>query len=55
MEARWNELLDLLATDDAVRALVVTGAGRGFCPGADRNALGRRSAAKNRHRSATGR
>ena len=43
MEARWNELLDQLATDDAVRALVVTGAGRGFCPGADRNALGRRS------------
>jgi enoyl-CoA hydratase/carnithine racemase len=43
MEARWNELLDLLATDNDVRALVVTGAGRGFCPGADRNALGRRS------------
>jgi enoyl-CoA hydratase/carnithine racemase len=43
MEARWNELLDRVATDDDVRALVVTGAGRGFCPGADRNALARRS------------
>jgi enoyl-CoA hydratase/carnithine racemase len=43
MEDRWNELLDQLAVAVDVRALVVTGAGRGFCPGADRNALARRS------------
>jgi enoyl-CoA hydratase/carnithine racemase len=30
MEERWNELLDRCVMDPEVRAIVVTGAGRGF-------------------------
>ncbi|WP_372349786.1 enoyl-CoA hydratase-related protein [Streptomyces sp. KL116D] len=35
MEKRFFELLDQAAEDPDVRALVVTGAGRAFCPGMD--------------------
>ena len=31
----WLELLDEIDADDAVRAVVITGKGRGFCAGAD--------------------
>src|SRR5215218_6949766 len=43
MEERWNELLDHCVATAEVRAIVVTGAGRGFCAGADAGALARRS------------
>jgi len=39
LEARYLALLDELAADPAVRAVVVTGAGRGYCPGADMSEL----------------
>jgi len=35
MMADWLELLDEIDADDAVRVVIVTGAGRGFCAGAD--------------------
>lgn len=35
MEIRWTELLEQADKDPEVRAVVVTGAGRGFCAGAD--------------------
>ena len=35
MLTEWLELLDEIDADDAVRAVVVTGKGRGFCAGAD--------------------
>ncbi len=35
LEARYFDVLDALDDDPAVRAVVVTGAGRGFCPGMD--------------------
>ena len=35
LEARYFELLDYAENDPDVRAIVVTGAGRGFCAGAD--------------------
>ena len=41
MEERWNEVLDDCAADPEVRVVVVTGAGRAFCAGADAGALGR--------------
>ena len=37
--AELRDFLPLLSLDDAVRAVVVTGAGKGFCSGGDRNAI----------------
>jgi enoyl-CoA hydratase/carnithine racemase len=39
LSARYFELLEHCAQSDDVRAIVVTGAGRGFCAGADMDAL----------------
>ncbi|MFL5886533.1 MAG: enoyl-CoA hydratase [Thermoleophilaceae bacterium] len=39
MEARYFELLEECAADPDVRAIVVTGAGKGFCAGADMGSL----------------
>jgi enoyl-CoA hydratase/carnithine racemase len=39
LEARYYELLDAAEDDPEVRAIVVTGAGRGFCAGADMDDL----------------
>lgn len=39
MEARYFDLLQQAADSPTVRAIVVTGAGRGFCPGADMDIL----------------
>lgn len=39
LSARYFGLLEDCANDDNVRAIVVTGAGRGFCAGADMDAL----------------
>ncbi len=36
----FRDALTTLATDNAVRAVVVTGAGRGFCSGADQESAG---------------
>lgn len=35
MEQEVREAMETTASDDAVRAIIVTGAGRGFCAGAD--------------------
>src|SRR4051794_28568139 len=35
METAYFDLLDAAATDPEVRVIVVTGAGRSFCPGLD--------------------
>ena len=39
MHTEYRHCLDLAERDDAVRAIVVTGAGRGFCVGGDSDAL----------------
>lgn len=39
METRYFDLLQRAAETDEVRVIVVTGAGRGFCPGADMEML----------------
>lgn len=39
LEARYYEHLDAAEADPEVRAIVVTGAGRGFCAGADMDVL----------------
>lgn len=39
MERRYGTLLTALDADPAVRAIVVTGAGKSFCPGADLDLL----------------
>jgi enoyl-CoA hydratase/carnithine racemase len=33
----FNDLFVRLSKDDAIRILIITGAGRGFCAGADLN------------------
>ena len=37
--AELRDFLPLLSAEEAVRAVVVTGAGKGFCSGGDRNAI----------------
>src|SRR3954470_17957597 len=39
MQRRYFDLLQEAGDDPSVRAIVVTGAGRGFCAGADMSAL----------------
>ncbi|CAN5557675.1 enoyl-CoA hydratase [soil metagenome] len=39
LAVRYFALLDQVAADPDVKAIVITGAGRGFCAGADMNAL----------------
>lgn len=39
MEAEFRQAVQAASADDAVRAIVVTGAGRGFCAGADMGRL----------------
>jgi enoyl-CoA hydratase/carnithine racemase len=39
LEERYLALLEQTASDPAVRAVVVTGTGRGYCPGADMSEL----------------
>src|SRR3954464_7051732 len=39
MQRRYFDLLQEAADDPSVRVMVVTGAGRGFCAGADMSAL----------------
>lgn len=39
MEAEFRQAIEAAADDDQVRAIVVTGAGRGFCAGADMSTL----------------
>jgi enoyl-CoA hydratase/carnithine racemase len=44
MDADLHHAIERAAADDAVRAIVITGAGRGFCAGADMSRLSRLSA-----------
>lgn len=41
MDAELRDAIDAAAADGAVRAIVLTGAGRGFCAGADMSRLGK--------------
>ena len=44
MERQYFDVLDEADDDPMVRAIVVTGAGRGFCPGMDTQSLARAAA-----------
>jgi enoyl-CoA hydratase/carnithine racemase len=44
MERQYFDVLDAADDDPEVRAIVVTGAGRGFCPGMDTQSLARAAA-----------
>jgi enoyl-CoA hydratase/carnithine racemase len=44
MEADVHAAMESAATDESIRAIVLTGAGRGFCAGADMSRLSRLSA-----------
>jgi enoyl-CoA hydratase/carnithine racemase len=58
MGARYFQLLDQCAADPAVKVIVVTGAGRGFCSGADMNdlaAMGSASGSTGAESAASGR
>jgi enoyl-CoA hydratase/carnithine racemase len=46
LEQRFFDLVDEADNDPEVRAIVVTGAGRGFCPGMDASVLDERSATR---------
>jgi len=54
MEASYFDLLQRAADTPSVRAVVVTGAGRGFCPGADIDLLSEGSAEEAASLAATG-
>src|SRR3954467_11549272 len=50
MQRRYFDLLQDAADDPSVRAIVVTGAGRGFCAGADMSALQAIGSSSDSHR-----
>ena len=45
MRAELSQVVDRVASDDSIRALVITGAGKGFCSGGDIRAMQERQAA----------
>ncbi len=49
MDGDVRAAIEHAAADDSVRAIVITGAGRGFCAGADMSRLGRLSAGEAPH------
>src|SRR6516162_1570941 len=49
MDADVRHAIESAAADDSVRAIVLTGAGRGFCAGADMSRLSRLSAGETPH------
>lgn len=50
MELLYNELFDRAEADPTVRAVVLTGAGRSFCPGMDMSVLDGASSERTRGR-----
>lgn len=54
MDEQVRHAIEQAAKDDAVRAIVLTGAGRGFCAGADMSRLSRVAAGETRRVSPSG-
>ena len=54
MDEEVRHAIEQAAKDDAVRAMVLTGAGRGFCAGADMSRLSRVAAGETRRGSPSG-